>query len=507
MKEISNAIPMLKLSVFSLGILAVISCNDSPKSTISNQEIKELVSQNIEENTTTRQGSIQRPFPSIPEEFESFQFDPTQGVEWKSESGSIVRIPPNILVDANGQAVTEKVTLKYNEMRDMVDVFLSGIPMTYDSAGSTQHFESAGMFELKAESMGEPVFIKNGEEVIVDFASDVEGNQFNMYRFNEAEKRWEYLYKDDALNLSESSKAKDRSLNELKRISVKLVEKKNALAALKPKKAKSNDIVIKVAFDEEDHPQLAAYENLEFKILDKSSFDPKYPAMDWNSVDITRTPDSTYQLVFKNFKMEKSFECEPVFRGKNYEEALAKFEQNHQESQAIIKKLEEEEKERLANLKKRQEAYEAARKQDSIRRSYQNETYQSEANVARQFRLNSFGVYNSDSPCFYPKEQILMAKLVYKNLPDSNLKHGNTFLVERGRNLMFTYWDLLDFGYNPQKNNLLWTVTSDNKLALFKGTDFNQLKGLQKGSNVSLPMEIIDVEFTSEDQIRHYLEI
>ena len=40
--------------------------------------------------------------------------------------------------------------MKYREYLDQKDVFLSGIPMNYDSADVRYNFESGGMFEMNA---------------------------------------------------------------------------------------------------------------------------------------------------------------------------------------------------------------------------------------------------------------------------------------------------------------------------------------------------------------------
>lgn len=56
-------------------------------------------------------------------------------------SGSKIHVPANAFLDKNGKVVTGKVDLRYREFKKASDVFVAGIPMTYDSAGEQFHFE------------------------------------------------------------------------------------------------------------------------------------------------------------------------------------------------------------------------------------------------------------------------------------------------------------------------------------------------------------------------------
>jgi len=53
--------------------------------------------------------------------------------------------------------------------------------MTYDSAGTKYHFESAGMFEIDGTKNGEKIFIAEGKEIAVDMPCKDLNNKFNFY--------------------------------------------------------------------------------------------------------------------------------------------------------------------------------------------------------------------------------------------------------------------------------------------------------------------------------------
>lgn len=46
-------------------------------------------------------------------------------------------------------------------------------------------------------------------------------------------------------------------------------------------------------------------------------------------------------------------------------------------------------------------------------------------------------------------------------------------MAESGRNALFKCTNRIRF--NPQKDNILWGITSDNKLAVFKVNDFKKI--------------------------------
>lgn len=106
-------------------------------------------------------------------------------------SGTRVRIPKDAFVDANGNPVKGAVQVHYREFRDPIDQLVSGIPMTYDTAGVVEQFESAGMFEILASVDGEEVFLAPGKEVKVDFSATAAQTSFNLYAFDDSTGRWE----------------------------------------------------------------------------------------------------------------------------------------------------------------------------------------------------------------------------------------------------------------------------------------------------------------------------
>ncbi len=112
-------------------------------------------------------------------------------------SGSMIEIPANAFVNADGSIVKGMVDLKYREFRKPTDFFVSGIPMTYDSAGTKYTFESAGMFDLNGFAADKPIKIATGKSLNVKMSSKYKEDRYNMYLLDTVKKSWAYLGKSE----------------------------------------------------------------------------------------------------------------------------------------------------------------------------------------------------------------------------------------------------------------------------------------------------------------------
>jgi hypothetical protein len=136
--------------------------------------------------------SIRPPIPELDLPFMVFRVECDRENLIELPKGGRLKVPANAFVDADGQAVTGTVELRYREMQDALDIFLTGIPMDYDSAGSRQ-LETAGMFELRGSQNGREVQVKPGAELELRLASMTPGNDYNAYFFDEKVGNWQFL--------------------------------------------------------------------------------------------------------------------------------------------------------------------------------------------------------------------------------------------------------------------------------------------------------------------------
>lgn len=130
-----------------------------------------------------------RPLPAVKQNIEWASLDSRKPNQLKLKTGTEIRIPENAFVTKDGKAVTGKVDFAVEEFKNATDIFLSGIPMTYDSAGVSYTFSSAGMMELRAYSQGEELELAPNTQLDIKMTSDQEG-KYNLYSLDDSTGAW-----------------------------------------------------------------------------------------------------------------------------------------------------------------------------------------------------------------------------------------------------------------------------------------------------------------------------
>lgn len=106
---------------------------------------------------------------------------------------AFLHLPKDALVDEAGNPVNEPVKISYCPLSDPVDVYLSGVPMSYDSAGAGYTFRTAGMVRLEATThSGKQVQLKKGTQMQLDMPTVDTADTYNFYTFNEEDGKWDY---------------------------------------------------------------------------------------------------------------------------------------------------------------------------------------------------------------------------------------------------------------------------------------------------------------------------
>jgi hypothetical protein len=137
--------------------------------------------------------SIQTPFKSVNAEKSSFRFNPEVEQTFKIPTGTTIHIPAQAFVDHTGSVIKTEVTLNYEEYHNAAQVILSGIRMSTFDGNQIQHFESAGMFQIGAESSGNRLDLAAGKSIEVEMASSKDDNDFKNWFLNQETGNWEEL--------------------------------------------------------------------------------------------------------------------------------------------------------------------------------------------------------------------------------------------------------------------------------------------------------------------------
>lgn len=452
-----------------------------------------------------------------------------KGATLDFKTGSKIVIPKNAFVDEKGNLLKGDVELRYREFHDAVDFFVSGIPMTYDSAGQRYHFESAGMMEMLAFQNGKPVNMANGKSINVELASNYKGTDYNLYKLDTVENNWACLGKDKVKregkieNGPEDSPQLVQQTAEYKTIETKKVEiqkeKEIQISVLpevipepkKPEVAKKDKYTFNLEVDSKEYPELAVYKGVLFevgnenKVFTKAMYD-----ITWDEATIKEGDKKGENYLLTLTKSSKKIEIVvyPVFEGKNYESAMKNFQDKFTKYNAVLekrkvaeKRIEEEYQLKLIALKKQQEELE--RKWEQAQAN-QFKLMSTDEKVKRMFAVNSFGVYNCDKPSAYPKGVLCTANLMNEN--NVKLMCYDAFLVDHEKNALFSYVKnpITRFSFNPQSSNLLWTV--DNGVLYWLKPD--QFKGIESSEGLSnLKMNRVEQKFKTADEIKVFFNL
>ncbi len=416
------------------------------------------------------------------------------------KTGSKLIIPKNVFVDENDKPLKGEVELRYREFHNPVEFFVSGIPMTYDSAGNRYHFESAGMMEMLAYQNGKQVNMANGKSINVELASEYKTTDYNLYKLDTVKNNWSCLGKDKVVENKANSfieKPIDKIENtiEFKKIETAKVEaekeKELKIADLpkplpetkKPIQSRKEKYTFNIDVDEKQFPELAVYKNVLFEVGDENkNFSTAMYGIVWDEAKIKEGTRKGENYLLTLMKSSKKYEVivYPVYEGKNYELAMKNYQEKFAKYNSISEKrkvdeqkIEQDFQAKIAMLKKQQETLE----REWIAQENNNfKLMSNEEKVMRVFAINSFGVYNCDKPSVYPKG--ILCSAVLTNEKNIKIWCYDVFLVDKSRNGLFTYNKnpIAQFSYNPSVSNLLWTVDENGALYYLSPDEFKNIK-------------------------------
>lgn len=452
-----------------------------------------------EKTSLVAKKKVEAPFVHVNVDYTFYKVNAGENSRLTYETGSVIIIPENAFVDEKGKPVTGIVDLQYREFHDPADFFLSGIPMTYDSAGTEYHFESAGMLEILAFRNGAPVFINPDKKIVVEMASKQQEEKYNIYQFDSVAGNWKYIYKDRASGRPVPDQGVVAAAAVKMPVTPVLLKTEEPL---KPARADKNNYQFNLDVEQKEFPELSVYKDVQFEVkANAPDFKTSYASCTWNDVSLVKGENAgSYLMTLVKGTESHTFEVKPVFEGAPYDNAYSKYEallQSRKVNEALIKH-------------RNDSVYAAFEKE----RMFQNEfaksriiaeaaSSQTQDVVQRVFVISGFGIWNSDCPAKLPQGEQFAA--TYTDSTGKKLQFKTLYLVEKGRNAMFAITSYSRLYYDPSKKNILWAVTSDNKLAVFEESRFRELK--KKNDSCTVQMKIIAKEITKAYEVREALNL
>ena len=493
---------------------------------------------------------INPPFENIKPTYEKAVINVNQGGEYTYESGSKITVPPAAFVDNNGELVNGEVDIKYREVHDCVDFFLSGIPMEYDSAGTNYSLESAGMVEIFAEQNGIRLNVAPGKEINVELVSEIsvpasergKTPDFNIYKLDEENRNWVYKGKDDielieenmselfdeddpAAELQESLAEIDQKASAEMAIIESSVEK--PLTPIRPERANGSDYVFNFDFTDEQvsssqvegtvHEEInqlrKQYANTLWQVAPgNTDFNEEMVSqIAWEDMKLEQVNNRDYELTLINPNREIKVIVNPVLNSQDYDAAMEQFNKDF----AVYQQKINEREEVLKAQKEELEAKIALQKQ-LAQKNYEERLAVYKENgrddlatdlmitkkVINRFAASSLGTWNCDRPL---PPAVYMVKGDF--IDDKSTKYDKemAYMVDKNKNTVYRFYanDKAKVLYNKYSENLLWIVTRENKLAVFPPEKFKELEEKEKYTFV---MDVNDEAIASEEDVRKILQ-
>ena len=483
---------------------------------------------------------INPPLENIKPSFASQKVNANKGGVYEYENGSKLIVPAAAFVSANGTLVEGDVDIKYREMHDFVDFFLSGIPMTYDSAGTRYILESAGMVEIYAEQNGERVQMQPGKEIKVELISFIDmprlnvSPKYNIYKLNASNKNWEYRDIDNIQIVEdmENEGFENEELNNLK------INHQSALARIeteeatlirnleasipmpteptRPQKADSEQLSFDIDISENASAELRSlgqkYKNIIWHISPNSpAINPNALRVQWESMNLNPIDGKDYELTLINGSKREKVIVTPALTGDEFTTAMSVYQNelvNYRkaledresklatERNAIVERFALQKTTAQKQYTSNIEAWKKANQDDpSINQLVRRK-------VVNRFIANEFGIWNCDRP-LDPKDLEIEGNFVLDK--ESEVSNETAYLVNKNRNTIVRIYakDGAKVNFDQKSDNLMWMVTKDNQIAVFSPKEFKEIN--QKKDKHTFNLKVEPNALKSEEDVRKVL--
>lgn len=357
-----------------------------------------------------------------------------EGFNWITGRKTLISVPKNALVDGQGNQVVGAVDFQIIEYDNAFEAVLNGVDMQYDSLGVNFHFETGGMFDLKAYQNDKPVYIKEGTSVKVFKGSDHMSSKFNAYYYDEEAENWTYKGKNLQTSIESSEIQIDNPVDSV-----------NVL----------KDYPLQLEFDKDDFPELEKFQQVTFypKDIDEKTLN-KLKSISWEEMKLKKSK-SAYELTLMYFREKIKITVVPdIILDSLLAKKDRKLKALKRKNIVEIKYARWTEGEEGLELKVKELNFSAQVKMS--RASFSQMSF----DVVNVFAINNFGMWNCDSPERLPKgEEVINPTFIHKE--DTIPCPSIYYLSENNKSLLFTYYVGKTFQYNKEQDNVLWFLKDE----------------------------------------------
>lgn len=439
-------------------------------------------------------------------------------------------VPPNGIVTKDNENI-ESTRILYREFQNQTDIMLSGIPMTYDSAGVEYLFESGGMFEIKSINPNEKINLETALEV--KMCSNHQQAGFNVYQLDENNGKWNYIepIKAEPLEVVEidSIGAGELLVEDIQQPNFEIDEEGMITIPINEYKAQVFNKIAPVLVPEEEFviyvapshvEDLKLYENINFKPLASELTKMKKIPQDLDHLKIEETNENgVYLLTFYFDKIIEKVKCTPVFNDVNdYNKALAEFKKEEKAfKEEQIKKAKEreikqkEEAKKMAELAKEweiEQKKQAEMDKNNLKNASRIKNNPNAINYGQMvsaFSVNSFGYYNSDRPILINENN----RTIVFEVKGENYFIPQLYQYYTNRNAVMVNYSFKDNSTNIKYTNqdeciLVAVINNGNNIAIMTQKEFR--KAVIENRQDKLVLKKIDRKFMNAYELNEYIK-
>ena len=472
--------------------------------------------------------------------FASYKIPAYDGGVIEHKTGSRITIPKEAFEYSNGETVTGNVDILYREFHDFIDIFLSGVPMTYDSIGQTYNLESAGMIEIFAEQGGQRINMRPGKSLEVELISIVNiadiaiPPSFNIYRLNEEARKWEYTDIDNieylevqpeqvsaghiAFDIQKSYLERMAELDFLQKDLLDKINKSLPLPKEPVRPTQQINDAITLNFDLENQLREVApalygtYKDALWQLHPSEKITIDDLNHQWDNMELVQLNDLDFKLTLIKPEQSLTILVNPLLIGEEFQAAMNRY------STALDNYSQSMENWEQGVADKKEEIYENIQHQKAMAQKQYKEdllaiqTDENEEEIAplikrtkvvNKFAANELGIWNCDRPIL-PEINTFTAKF---KLPNGKVLNNLTgYIACKGHNSVQKF--LVDrktpMNLDFSKDYLIWLILPNDKIALLKPKDIKAVNPDNKKHLFTLSM-IEDTEL-EEKQLRKVLD-
>lgn len=435
------------------------------------------------DSLTQRTAFIQPPIPQADIPMQTFELNNSRDTTLRLPSGTEVHVPARALLLNGKPAECAKLQMSVREMKTVDEVFLSGIPMQYDSAGTQYTFETAGMMQIEARCDGRALSIDPQRPLTIAMTSPSADTKFNLYQLDTNQRAWAYKGKDRVETKPtaaiERPSAETARLANLKKQLDKIAAELKALRNAEPRApelANTAEWSIKLDVLPAEFPELRSFKEQLFEI--DSRFKPLKKtdqAKNWEDVRLEQSAyPGRYWIKFNAFKDSCRYLVKPVFPKALFAKAKVVFDSSFKAyKKQLAARLKTEDSLNVAIAKEQKRvsdssfsAYNKIKTKIDIEYAKNAKTI---ACIRRCFPITQFGIWNCDLP-IQNRGVVLRADFMYN---DSIYKPNIRYINNVDQNIIIELTQLNGIGYSPSQKTVAWIV-SRNEIYYITADEFKQ---------------------------------